>query len=70
MEYPTRCEIVDVTGHRFYKTPDISMPHIGKKGLAEITEEGHVRITLDDDSILYGYECWWKPVTDESSKVR
>ena len=23
---------------------------------------GTVRITLDDGTILYGYECWWTPI--------
>ncbi len=66
--YPVRCEIIDVTGEEvfpgvFGKTPAISRSHIGKQGLAERIK-GVVRITLDDGSILYGYECWWKPIND------
>ena len=66
IEYPIRCEIIDVTGKEVFpgfvgNTPDISRPHIGKQGLAE--EDGpFVKITLDDGTILYGFECWWKPI--------
>jgi len=73
MKYPVRCEIVDVdgTGHRVgpfvSKTPEISKPHIGKQGLAEITDNGNVLITLDDGSVLYGYECWWKALGEVSN---
>jgi len=72
MKYPVKCEIVDVdgdvdgTGQKISsfisRTPDISRPHIGKKGLAELMENGNVRITLDDGSVIYGYRCWWKPL--------
>ena len=71
MKYPIRCEIVDVdgTGERvgpyLAKTPDVSKPHIGKRGLAERMEDGNVRITLDDGSVIYGYECWWEALGDE-----
>ena len=68
MEYPTRCQIVDVTGkevfpNMFGVTPDDSKPYIGKKGLAEMFD-GQVKITLDDGNILYGYECWWRPIKE------
>ena len=67
MEYPTRCEIIDVTGIGvFYgiksNTPRISKPHIGKKGVASKDEHGRVIIQLDDGIILHGYECWWMPI--------
>jgi len=56
MKYPVRCEIIDVTGIEVFpgiegKTPDVSKPHIGKRGLAEKVD-GYVRITLDDSNIL------------------
>ena len=65
IKYPTRCEIIDVTGievlpGREGRTPDESKPHIGKEGLAERVGDD-VRITLDDGCIIYGHECWWEP---------
>jgi len=65
MKYPIRCKIIDVNGHDVFpgiagRTPDISKPHIGKVGLAEDLPQG-IRITLDDETILWGYECWWVP---------
>ena len=63
--YQVRCRIIDVDGiqqGRFVlKTPDESRPHIGKLGTA-FKEDWTVKITLDDGTILYGYECWWEPV--------
>lgn len=53
--YPTRCKIVDVTSKEI-------KAHVGKEGLAE-KKENSVHITLDDGSILWGYECWWIPLT-------
>ena len=43
------------------KTPDVSKPHIGKLGKAELIDD-EVRITLDDGNIIWGYECWWIPI--------
>ena len=65
-EYPTRCRIVDVTGQEVLpgiegRTPDESKPHIGKLGLAEEVGD-NVRITLDDGTIIWGYDCWWVPI--------
>lgn len=67
IKYPVRCEIIDVTGEEFCpgikrKTPEKSKPYIGKHGLAEKIDTLNVRITLDDGSVLFGYECWWKPL--------
>lgn len=71
LTYPTRCVIIDVIGHPFYATPDVSKPHIEKHGLAEkeIDEDGYerVKITLDDGNIIYGYECWW--VTEKDWEI-
>lgn len=69
MKYPVRCKIIDVTGmnknidgNKFeLNTPAISKPHIGKRGLAEKDDCG-VKITLDDGTIIHGYECWWTPI--------
>jgi hypothetical protein len=44
------------------RTPDKSKPHIGKQGLAYEIDGLNVRITLDDGTVLMGYECWWKPL--------
>ena len=57
-----RVEIVNVDDEDLYP-PEESIPHIGKLGWAEIDEEG-VKIDLDDGTRLYGWECWWKEVTD------
>lgn len=66
VNYPTRARIIDVTGVVWnglaLATPVVSNPHIGKEGLAEEVEDG-VRITLDDGNIIYGYECWWEPIS-------
>lgn len=68
MEYPVRCKIVDVTGQKKLgfelKTPETSVPHIGKKGVANLLENGRVMITLDDGSIIYGDECWWSKIKE------
>ncbi len=63
---PTRCIIVDVDGDEIFpgiiaKTPKISKPHIGKHGLAEEDDNLNVKITLDDGTVIMGYECWWQP---------
>ena len=65
-EKPIRCVIVNLDGEPFRdgfvkRTPEVSRPHVGKEGLAEATSEG-LRITLDDGTILWGYECWWTPL--------
>ncbi len=72
LEYPTRCRIIDVTGEDLCpgierRTPEASKKHIGKEGLAEEVGEfcpgiANVRITLDDGTVLWGYECWWEPL--------
>ena len=72
IKYPTRCKIIDVTGIEVMpgikgRTPHISKPHIGKKGLAEIIDDD-VRITLDDGNILWGYECWWIPLNRKKTE--
>ena len=65
-KYPTRARIIDVDGlvrgNFLLKTPIVSRPHIGKEGLAEKMGDGNVRITLDDGTIIWGYECWWEPL--------
>lgn len=72
--YPTRCQIVDVTGQEVFpgvmgKTPDVSREHVGKYGTAEMTGECYVKITLDDGNVLYGYECWWRPVRSDEAEI-
>ena len=71
IEYPTKCKIVDVNDKEVFSsmkgnTPEISKPHIGKKGVASKDEHGRVIIQLDDGNIIYGYECWWKPIDDQN----
>lgn len=70
--YPVRCVILDIAGESIglddfgvvAATPEVSKKHIGKHGIAEIEDEWTVKITLDDGSILYGYECWWTSEED------
>ena len=70
MKYPQRCQIVDVTGREMpgtslpIRTPDVSRPHIGKEGTAELLGDS-VRVTLDDGTVLRGSECWWEPLHGE-----
>jgi len=72
MTYPVRCQIIDPIGATVNigrvdlqnKAPPKSIPHIGKKGLAERVRDD-VKITLDDGNIIYGYECWWIPIEEE-----
>lgn len=66
MKYPVRCRIVNPTWGSFVpgvvkNAPEESMSHIGKEGLAEEVDE-NVRITLDDGTILWGYDCWWEVI--------
>ena len=68
--YPTRCQIIDPTGDEVvpgYKaaSPPEAEPHVGKRGLAEEIGED-VRITLDDGTVIWGYECWWEPIADSN----
>jgi hypothetical protein len=74
LEGPCRCMIIDPNGMTLYPyprrriadpphfmatcPPDIKQ-HVGKKGFAERTMPGEVRITLDDGTTLCGSECWW-----------
>ncbi|KKM62245.1 hypothetical protein LCGC14_1466570 [marine sediment metagenome] len=64
--YPTRCRIIDVAGEVWngirIRTPAASRPHIGKEGTAAL-DGGCVRVTLDDGTVLMGYDCWWEPIT-------
>ena len=63
IKYPTRCQIVDVYGVTWRRTPEASKKHISEFGLAEKID-GLVRITLDGGNILWGNECWWIPITE------
>ena len=76
IEYPTRCKIVDPEAARieiipgyFAKAPEVSKPHIGKEGLAELMDDGTVRVTLDDGNVLLGSQCWWARVSPEAEKT-
>lgn len=73
IKYPVRCQIIDadgaeVAGAFTAQTPEASRPHIGKEGLAELVDEWHVRITLDDGNIINGEDCWWVPIGEEETK--
>lgn len=73
--YPTRCQIVDVTGQEVFpgvigNTPDVSRQHVGKYGTAELMPDWNVRITLDDGNVLFGYECWWESVPSNNGFQR
>ena len=73
IEYPTRCRIIDVEGETWrglaIATPDVSRPHIGKEGLAELLDPHTVRITLDDGTIIYGAECWWESLEPSTGEA-
>jgi len=73
VEYPVRCRIVNATGELIpgieRRTPEESKPHIGKEGLVEKVDEYSVRITLDDGTILWGYDCWWIPLKEKDHCV-
>lgn len=63
-KYPCRCEIVDADNKEVLpgiigRTPEISRPHIGKRGLADVDANGRIKIVLDDGNIIYGDQCWW-----------
>ena len=70
IQYPVRCKIVDVTGVKktlggkefTLNTPEVSVPHVGKEGLAKKYKDGLIRIKLDDGNIIWGHECWWTPI--------
>lgn len=74
VKYPTRCQIVDVTGGSWLgaiplHTPDASRPHVGKLGTAvNVRDHGctSVRIELDDGAVLQGCECWWVPLATDA----
>lgn len=64
-----RCRIVDATKGTFCGTPMAnppeSVPHIGKEGnVRPYVADGKdtVKITLDDGTTLFGYECWWEMI--------
>lgn len=68
-KYPIRCRIIDPDGEEIIPgysaiAPDDSKPHIGKEGIAE-WDDFIVKITLDDGTVLYGYECWWEPIEEK-----
>lgn len=68
----TRVRIPPVDGLMRQPHPD----QVGKFGTitgeADVTDSDgrHIcfspEITLDDGTVLYGYECWWEPVKMES----
>ncbi len=75
MKYPTRCEIIDVTGKELFglplRTPDESKPYIGQTGLAERAGDSwRVKITLDSGEILFGDECWWRRLKNAETQNR
>ena len=49
------------------KNPEPSKPHIGKKGIAERLDKDGVQvvqITLDDNTVILGSDCWWLPLDE------
>lgn len=69
IDYPVRCRIIDGVGMKWHDltlcTPEISRPYIGKLGTARSEDGWDVIITLDDGTILHGYECWWALVEED-----
>ena len=68
MQRSIRCVIIDIDGEVISseypdvvaRTPEVSKPYIGERGVAEAEEWG-IKITLDNGNIIYGHECWWMP---------
>lgn len=48
--------------------PPAAQPHFEKLGWCidapceALGGRGNPKITLDDGSVLWGYQCWWEPV--------
>jgi hypothetical protein len=78
-----RVKVVSVAGTEVFPgiigaDPDAAKPHFEKYGWCD--EEGrpdplepsyiNPKITLDDGTIIWGYECWWTPVLTEIGKER
>ena len=81
MNYPigTRVEVVDAVAARVGENP--TPQHIGRQGVltgekataykvnGEVVYRGSTpEITLDNGDIVYGDECWWKPLDPPGSK--
>lgn len=60
-----RVKIIKAEGLTFVGLPcrDSSPEHIGKEGtIRALTQSGIPEIHLDDGSIVFGYDCWWRPL--------
>ena len=69
-----RVEVVSAEGVEVFPgvigaDPAVAKPNIGKLGWCEEDAEvpgmpGYLnpRITLDDGTVIWGYQCWWKPI--------
>lgn len=78
-----RVRVVSVAGTEVFPgiigaDPDAAKPHFEELGWCD--EDGHPdplepnytnpKITLDDGTIIWGYECWWKPILTELGEKR
>ena len=68
IKYPTKCKIIDVGKKGWRKTPNVSLPHIGKFGIAEEIN-GLVKITLDSGHVIWGHKCWWIPIEEVDNET-
>lgn len=79
-----RARVVSVAGTEVFPgiigaDPDAAKPHLEKYGWCDengvpdpINEPTYTnpKITLDDGTIIWGYECWWKPIPTEIGEKR
>jgi hypothetical protein len=48
--------------------PATAVPNFGKYGWCEMNAfcpalgEENPKITLDDGTVIWGYQCWWQPI--------
>ena len=74
IHYPTRCRIIDANGMKMgeftCRTPEQSVSHIGKCGIAEMRPDGLVKITLDDGHTLGGEDCWWVQIPEAADAAK
>lgn len=56
--------------------PLIAQQNMGKQGWCEedvpcpeLGGRSNPKITLDDGTVIWGYQCWWAPVTQQTTEV-
>jgi hypothetical protein len=69
-----RVRVEDAAGQSFFgvptANPDVAVPNLGKTGWCEQNAfcpelgRNNPRITLDDGTVIWGYQCWWAEIED------